>query len=244
MPVIRSPALLHPERIHPALWRGSQLAMARQNTVSTGFDLLNEELPNQGWPLSTLIELTLSQAGIGEMRLLHPALAKLDCERSIALVHPPYTPYFHCWLNWQLGAHRLLWVNSQTPGDSLWASEQILKHNACAALLCWAAGVRPEALRRLHLVAQQSDALFVLLRPQIAAQQTSAAPLRLSLKPVLQGLEVAIIKRRGPSCSQPVVIPLYPARSGADMNTPSYASLDQSLPAVTQPGRTLSPVAH
>src|SRR3546814_8292766 len=52
-------------------------------------------LPGQGWPLGSLIELLPSQPGIGEIRLLQPALASLGSERSVALVRPPYEPYFH-----------------------------------------------------------------------------------------------------------------------------------------------------
>lgn len=215
--------------------------MGSQHTLPTGFDCLNRELPQRGWPLSTLIELTLSQTGIGEIRLLRPALAQLAVQRSIALVHPPCIPYFHCWSNWQLEAHRLLWVNAKTPIDAIWASEQILKHNACSALLLWASAIRPEALRRLQLAAQQSDALFVLLSPANAVRQASAAPLRLGLKPVLQGLEVSILKRRGPSCSHPILIPLHPARSYAQ-TSPPHAPLDQPAPAFFQPGPALSPM--
>ncbi|HUG57377.1 MAG TPA: translesion DNA synthesis-associated protein ImuA [Candidimonas sp.] len=231
---MRSPALLHPERIHPALWRGTQLARSHQSTLSTGYTQLDRELPNQGWPLGTLIELLPSQPGIGEIRLLQPALAKLDAQRSIALVHPPYPPHFHCWVNWQLDNHRLWWITPQTPGDTLWAAEQILKHNACAALLCWAGSTRPASLRRLHLAAQQSDTLLFLLRPPAAAQQASAAPLRVSLKPTAQGLDAVIIKRRGPCSSLPVPIVFYPARS-PNLALVTHAPLDQPLPARTRP---------
>ena len=239
MNAIRSPALLHPEQIHPALWRGSQLAQARLNTISTGFDRLNQELPSQGWPLGTLIELTLEHPGIGEMGLLRPALARLECGRSIALVRPPYPPHFQCWANWQLDAHPLLWINPKTTYDALWASEQVLKANTCAALLCWASGMRPGALRRLHLAARQSDILFVLLRPQPEAGQASAAPLRLSLRPINQGLEISIIKRHGPSCAHPVPVIFYPMRPKAAAHNP-YVSVDQYLFAYTQPRPALS----
>lgn len=233
--------LRHPERIHPALWRGSQLARSRLATISTGFTVLDQELPSQGWPLSSLIELMPSQPGIGEMQLLRPALAGLSDQRSIALVHPPYAPHFHCWVNWQLGNRRLLWIRPQTLGDTLWAAEQILKHNACSALFCWADSVRPGSLRRLHLAAQQSDTLLVLLRPPAAALQASAAPLRLSLAPSLLGLEAVIIKRRGPCSSLPIPITFYPTRS-AFARPITHAPLDQPLPTQAQRQRIPSSV--
>jgi protein ImuA len=239
---IRSSALLHPERIHPALWRGSQLARAHPATIGTGFHVLDQELPGQGWPLGSLVELMPTQPGIGEILLLRPALAKLDPQRSIALVHPPYEPCFHCWINWRLERHRPLWICPQTPGDILWTAEQILKHNACAALLCWVDHVRPPALRRLHLLAQQTDTLFMVLRPQAAARQASAAPLRLLLEPTAQGIAAHIIKRQGPSANAPVSLTLYPSRPALIAPVP-HVSLDQPLPALALSGRAVSRMA-
>ncbi|MGB3289864.1 MAG: translesion DNA synthesis-associated protein ImuA [Burkholderiaceae bacterium] len=234
-----------PEHIHPALWRGSQLARPLHPVVSTGFDALDRELPGRGWPLGSLIEFLPSRAGIGEIHLLRPALAHLPPERSVILVHPPYEPHFHCWADWRLQARRLVWIKPRTQGDTLWAAEQILKHNACAALLCWADAPQPAGLRRLHLAARQSDALFVLLRPLTQAAQASAAPLRLQLMPIAQGIQAFILKRRGPACDKPISLALHPARSAAPLpeHHEQPAPLVQPAPAHAQPGRSLSALA-
>ncbi|AEC19753.1 hypothetical protein PT7_1213 [Pusillimonas sp. T7-7] len=234
----RPSSLRHPERIHPALWRATQFSRARCNSISSGFDQLNKELPDQGWPLGSLIEILPTQPGIGEISLLSPALAQLDSNRSIALINPPYQPYFHCWRNWQLQQHRLLWIKPQTCTDTLWATEQALRHNACAAVICWASHIRLPALRRLHLAAQQTDTLLFLLRPQAAGQQASAAPLRLLLQPKAQGLEVFIIKRRGPCSTEPLLITFsfVPAPQGQA----SHDALDQSVFATPQPASLYS----
>ncbi|MGB6104427.1 MAG: translesion DNA synthesis-associated protein ImuA [Pusillimonas sp.] len=235
-------SLQHPERIHPALWRATQLACTRHNAMSTGFPQLDNELPDRGWPLGSLIEILPSQPGVGEMSLLHPALARLDSKRSIALVNPPYSPYFHCWRNWRLQQHRLLWIRPQTCSDTLWATEQILRHNACSAVVCWADSIRLPALRRLHLAAQQTETLLFLQRPYSAAQQTSAAPLRLRLRPNAGGLEVFIAKRRGPCPTHPILVtfPFTRVTAGASIH---HAALDQPISAHAQPGRLFSAVA-
>ncbi|MDS1141631.1 translesion DNA synthesis-associated protein ImuA [Pusillimonas sp. SM2304] len=239
---VRPACLQHPERIHPAVWRATQLACSSRSAISTGFAALDAELPGRGWPPGALIELMPSQPGIGEIFLLQPALARLDAERSIALVHPPYIPYFHCWKNWRLENHRLLCIHPQSASDALWATEQILKHNACAAVVCWASHVRLAALRRLHLIAQQADALFVLLRPQAAAQQASAAPLRLRLTPCPQGIKAHIVKRRGPCSAKPVLI-TFPSAQAKPSALPHHVPLDQPVSAHAQPGRLFSAVA-
>ncbi|NYT85940.1 translesion DNA synthesis-associated protein ImuA [Pollutimonas harenae] len=225
-------SLRHPERIHPALWRATQLSRAQCSSISSGFGQLNQELPDQGWPLGTLIEILPAQPGIGEISLLSPALAQLDSKRSIALINPPHQPYFHCWRNWQLQQHRLLWIQPRTCLDTLWATEQTLRHNACAAVICWAGHVRFSALRRLHLAAQQTGTLLFLLRPQEASQQASAAPLRLRLQAKPYGLEVLIIKRRGPCSTEPLLITFSFAR--AIQGITSHVALDQSVSARPQ----------
>ena len=57
---------------HPALWRAGDAGAA--GTVPTGFHALDARLPGGGWPLATLIELLVPAAGVGEVRLLLPAL--------------------------------------------------------------------------------------------------------------------------------------------------------------------------
>ena len=63
--------------LHPSLWRASQIGGAAQRTTASGFAALDAQLPGGGWPHGTLTELLLAQAGVGELRLLAPALAAL-----------------------------------------------------------------------------------------------------------------------------------------------------------------------
>jgi len=63
---------------HPALWRASQVGGAATRCTATGFDALDAQLPGGGWPHGVLTELLLAQPGIGELRLLAPALAALS----------------------------------------------------------------------------------------------------------------------------------------------------------------------
>ena len=63
--------------LHPSLWRASQIGGAAQRTTASGFDALDAQLPGGGWPHGTLTELLLAQVGVGELRLLAPALAAL-----------------------------------------------------------------------------------------------------------------------------------------------------------------------
>ncbi|GCL61093.1 hypothetical protein [Pseudaquabacterium pictum] len=68
--------------LHPAVWRASQLGGGAQATSPSGFAGLDAELPGGGWPHGVLTELLLPQPGIGELRLLAPALAALSPLRA------------------------------------------------------------------------------------------------------------------------------------------------------------------
>lgn len=207
-----SPALRYPERIHPALWRATQLARPAHPTVATGFAALDRELPGQGWPVGQLIEVMLERPGLGEIQLFRPALMRQYPERSIALVQPPYPPCIQAWAHWQLAPERLLWVQPHNDADALWAVEQALRHNVCAAVFCWAHPIRMPALRRLQLLARQSDSLCIMMRPAAVRTQSSVAVLRVALQPCRAGLQLHIVKRQGAAWPEPITLQLYASR--------------------------------
>lgn len=195
------------ESLPHALWRGNQMSSTRGAVMTSGHDALDQELPNRGWPHSALIELLLQQAGSGEMHLLQPALTILTQEnRRIVLLQPPHLPHIAAWNGWGLPAHRLLWIKTSGSADALWSAEQILRNGSCGALLFWQSHIRTDALRRLHLAAQASNTMLWMIRPLSAAHESSPAPLRLLLRPAHNGIEVQLLKRRGPQHIQPLYL--------------------------------------
>lgn len=198
-----------PEVIHPSLWRATQLARGRGRTVETGYPALSAELPGGGWPVGALVDLLVQQAGVGELRLLRAALSIMG-KRSIALLQPPHTPDGLGLSHIGLSLDRILLIKTQNTADALWSAEQVLRAGSCGALLYWAQHMKSSSLRRLHLAAQSSETLFVMVRPLATAQNSSAALLRLALRPAAEGLTVDIIKRRGPTMPEPLSIELQP----------------------------------
>lgn len=237
-----SSILAHPQYIHPALWRGNQLSRHLDRCVETGHAALSAELPGGGWPLGALIEILPHQPGIGEIRLLRPALRGLEKRRGIALVQPPFVPHAACYATWQLDPQQLLWIAPRCAADALWATEQILKNGSCAAVLCWQPAIRPESLRRLHLAAQGSDTLFFMLRPASAACNASPAPLRIALDATSAGVTLRIVKRRGPAFNRPLVLALDAVAPTFPPLFP-HAPLDRRAPAPAMAGRPAAPAA-
>lgn len=232
---------LSPEHIHPALWRGTQFSERTGPALPTGHAALDAELPGGGWPTGALIELLVHQHGIGEVRLLKPALASSNSERPVVLLRPPFRPNALCWTNWALPPDRLLCIDTQRTRDAWWAAEQVLRHNCCAALILWADPIAMPQLRRLHLAAQAGEALFFMFRPLAARAQASPAALRCVLAPQASGVRVAIVKRRGPACASPVDVVLPDAGLLTDSG---HALVDRPLPPSPQPRRLAPAVAH
>jgi protein ImuA len=216
-----------PEALHPSLWRASQLARGHTRCVDTGHAALSAQLPGGGWPVGTLIDLLLQQPGIGEMRLLRPALASV-AGRRIVLLQPPHPPQALALAALGVAPSQVIWLRTSRTADALWAAEQVLRSGSCGALLCWQSHVRSESLRRLHLAAQGGETLFFMMRPLAASQDASPAPLRLALRPVQGGVDIDFVKRRGPQRDAPLFLPLT---SHLQPYLQRHAPLDRTTPA-------------
>ncbi|MDO1722025.1 hypothetical protein Q2317_25875, partial [Escherichia coli] len=106
--------------------------------------------------MGALVDLLVQQAGVGELRLLRPALSAVE-ERPIAFVQPPHALDGLGLNHIGLSLDQILRVNTQKTADALWSAEQILRAGSCGALLFWAQYVQVSSLRRLHLAAQSSE---------------------------------------------------------------------------------------
>ena len=195
------------ENLRPSIWRASQLGRATTRCIDTGHLPLSNQLAGGGWPTGAVIELLVQQPGVGEMRLVGPALAKV-AHRKVVLIQPPHTPHTAALATLGVAPENLIWVKSKTSADMLWAAEQVLRSGSVGAVMMWTTQIRQESLRRLNLAAQTGETLLWVLRPLAAALDASPSPLRLSVRPAPGGIEVGFVKRRGPQRDEPLLLPL------------------------------------
>ncbi|MFA7580767.1 translesion DNA synthesis-associated protein ImuA [Castellaniella sp.] len=148
------------------VWRGTEISRAPAAVVPTGWAQLDCELPGGGWPCQSLVEVLAAQPAILEWRLLGPALRQRAAQGGqVVVVGPPHQPGLPGLQQIGLETRRFVWVQAQTPAERLWVTEQLIRANACGAIIAWLPQARPEHIRRLQVCAQSNQGLVFLCRP-------------------------------------------------------------------------------
>ena len=189
---------------NPRLWRGSDPAHVVPG-LATGYGELDRHLPGGGWPQQALTEILIERYGIGELKLLMPALAHLSAEDVeahaepgwIAWVAPPFQPYPPALRQWNINLSRILIVRPKNADEVLWSAEQALTSGTCAAVLLWPRKLDDQASRRLQLAAEKGHSWAIAFRPLSSRTEPSAAALRIELCSDRQGTHLNILKSRG-----------------------------------------------
>lgn len=223
---------------HPAIWRGSGCSAVALPSIPSGHAALDAALPGGGWPVGTLTEILPQHEGIGEVRILGPALARLSqAGRWLVWIAPPYLPYAPALTAAGIDLARLIIVKTQNRRDAFWALEQALRSNACGAVLGWMEPVPYPELRRLQLAGEGTNTLAILFRPPWAVNASSPAALRISLQTAAGNLAATIVKRRGGAIAEPILLQPEPA-ADSKTNSDKLAShvMDRALFSAAPPG--------
>ena len=229
------------------VWRAGELSRTEGPCIPSGFPALDAELPGGGWPSGALTELLPEHEGIGEVRALGPALARLSAEgRWLAWIAPPHLPYAPALQAAGIDLARVMIVRTRSAQDTLWALEQALQSGACGAVLGWPGNVSFTQLRRLQIAAEGSPALALLFRSPLAARTASPAVLRLHLQSVRGELAVRILKRRGgPLARQLLLTPAPVLETLPLISCTSVSCTPLSYAAFSRtPQRTVSETSH
>ncbi|MBK5914928.1 translesion DNA synthesis-associated protein ImuA [Rhodocyclus purpureus] len=222
------PAAVHLDDIlaRADVWRGDALAAAPQPGVASGFAELDAELPGGGWARGALTELLPTRTGVGELSLLLPALAQVSEDELawVVCVAPPHPLHAPALAQGGVALERLLVVGA--PGrDAAWSCARALATEGVGAVVAWLPAADATLLRRLHLAAEGSRALFFVFRPGACAATASPAPLRLQIDGEGEQLRVSILKRRGGGRPAPLSLairrPASLAAAGAQAQPPA-----------------------
>jgi Uncharacterized conserved protein len=166
---------------------------------ASGWTKLDAVLPGGGWQAGTIVEIMPATTGIGELRLLLPALARITgAGRHVTLIAPPYIPFAPALSQHGVRLERVLVIHAQQAEDILWAAEQSLRCRSFGAVLAWPATIRDREIRRLQLAAEAGGSTGFLYRCVDAARESSPAALRLKLQRAdSNALQIDVLKCRG-----------------------------------------------
>ncbi|MGH8176830.1 MAG: translesion DNA synthesis-associated protein ImuA, partial [Steroidobacter sp.] len=171
------------------LCRGGRDGVAAPAVEPSGTSALDAVLPGGGWQAGGIIELMPTEFGIGELRLVTPALARITtADRHVALISPPFIPYAPALAQQGVQLNRLLVIRAQKPQDLLWSFEQTLRCKSFGAVLAWPATIKDRDIRRLQLAAEAGGSIGFLYRPPAAALESSPAAVRLRLNATPDGM--------------------------------------------------------
>ena len=175
---------------------------------ASGWAELDAVLPGGGWQAGTVVELMPAAAGIGELRLLLPALARITgAGRHVTLIAPPHIPFAPALSQHGVRLERLLVIQAQQADDILWAAEQSLRCRSFGAVLAWPATIRDREIRRLQLAAEAGGSTGFLYRSVDAAREASPAALRLQLRRADDdALQIDVLKCRGGRSGQSIKV--------------------------------------
>jgi hypothetical protein len=182
------------------LWKGGRTPAMEPGT-STGFPALDEILPQGGWPRGAVMEVGVSDWGIGELSLFLSLMARYNREkRYVSWIAPPHVPYPPALAagGLDLGLCRVL-LNPDEDRQILWCAEKLLQADACGLVLAWPRTLSGRAVRRLQLAVENSETSCILFRRQgrTRAWDASPAAMRLRLSRTPEGLKLEIVKARG-----------------------------------------------
>ncbi len=176
------------------VWQAGKPQTQSTPRVSSGYSQLDEYLEG-GWPCHGVIQLQTEQSGIGELRLLLPALQELASQdKWQAWVQPPARLCPHSFEPDTLS--RTLVVTPSNPKQSLWVSEQILTSGCFSAMVLWSKTLSPSQAKRLQLAARDSQTLAFVISPLPAQDTSLALSMRMRVGYWERGLTLHIFKRQ------------------------------------------------
>lgn len=136
-----------------------------------------DELTEGGFPVNALTELFIPHAGIGEVRMLLPALASLKHVTWVLPCDSEAAPYAPALADAGLDLDRQLFSIPSTPEEAFWCAEQAAASGETSAVVVWlnplVHGKDGAALARLDMAAHSTGTTIFLIRPSSMPPQSA-----------------------------------------------------------------------
>lgn len=182
---------------HRNAWE-NRAARCASRTLATGIAVLDDMLPDGGWPKAGVVEVTESGDRACAMELFMPVLARITCQgRGLVLVAPPYSARKRIFTDTGVNPVGVMQVNPHPGRSALWTVESLLQTGNYGVVMAWP-GCDTELMdKRLQKAAMQGRVLCVLFRPSCRSTAVSSSNLRLGVDIDEDGRAVYLLNGRG-----------------------------------------------
>jgi cell division inhibitor SulA len=166
--------------------------------LPTGIGVLDDMLPDGGWPRAGVVEVTETADHACAMELFMPALARVTMQgRGLALVAPPYPARKRIFTDTGVNPVRVVQVNPHPGRSALWTVESLLQSADYGVVMAWP-GCDTELMdKRLQKAAMLGRVLCVLFRPPCRSTAVSSSNLRIVVDADEDGRALYLLNGRG-----------------------------------------------
>ncbi|HYQ71117.1 MAG TPA: hypothetical protein VET88_04205 [Gammaproteobacteria bacterium] len=182
---------------HMNAWE-NRTARYASRVIPTGISVLDDMLPDGGWPRSGLVEV-LESGDRGEaVELFMPALARISHQgRGLVLVAPPFPARIRVLTDLAVKPARVMQLNPHPGRSALWTVEALLQSGDYGVVMAWP-GCDTELMnKRLQKAAGQGGVLCVLFRPPCRDRASAGTNLRLGIEADDTGRVLYLVNGRG-----------------------------------------------
>lgn len=185
--------LLHDLHKKQLVWSAGQ-HHTNKAKISSGFTQVDEALQG-GFPESGLIHIK-SALGLGELRLVLPAVINKSKQQLCVFISPPFQLNTEFLLAQGLCLEQVLLIDGIASEDALWSAEQCAKSGACAGIFMWQQQLQHTQAKKLELAALKGNCLSFIFSQQQNNTATLPISLSLSLKRQKSRLLIDVNKQK------------------------------------------------
>jgi cell division inhibitor SulA len=182
---------------HRNAWE-SRTTSCASRILPTGIPVLDDMLPDGGWPKAGVVEVTQSSDHACAMDLFMPVLARVTRQgRGLVLVAPPYAARKRIFTDTGVNPVGVVQVNPHPGRSALWTVESLLQSGDRGIVMAWP-GCDTELMdKRLQKAAVQGRVLCVLFRPPCRSKAVSSSNLRIVVDADEDGRALYLLDSRG-----------------------------------------------
>ncbi len=188
--------------------------------LSSGFEILDNELPNNNWPKSCLIELLSNNTTEADIDFIVPTLKQIiNKNQMIVIFSKSIFIHYDKLLSAGIPENLLVIIDSQSSIEKI-SKLNTDKRMPIGAVIGWIGNEQSfTSLQRIQACLKTSNAHSFLFRSLSTKDKPSPSPFRITMEKIgLSKVRMMIIKRRGPTTPKTFNLELCKIKLGTNVD--------------------------